>query len=128
MVQRAGRTNGGLVLDSWHFFRSGSTLAQLQQVPGERIYAVQLSDGPAIPASDLAEESSTGRLLPGEGDFDLPELMATLRDIGGLGSVGPEVFSLRIWQLPAEEAGVLLGQTTTALTSAHSTPSLETPS
>jgi sugar phosphate isomerase/epimerase len=105
VVRDAGRPNGGLVLDSWHFFRSGSALEHLAEIPGDRVFVVQLSDGPQTPASNLAEESQSGRLLPGDGDWDLTGLVDALARSGGLASVGPEVFSPAVWALPADEAG-----------------------
>lgn len=118
IVHGADRPNGGLVLDSWHFQRSRSRLSDLKNIPGDRVFVVQLSDGPATPSEDLAEESNSGRLLPGQGDFDLSALMATLHEIQGLTSVGPEVFSLGLWQRPPHDAGRDLGAATrTAITS-----------
>jgi sugar phosphate isomerase/epimerase len=115
VVRDADRPNGGLVLDSWHFFRSGSTLEQLRQVPGDRIFVVQLSDGPATASADLAAESAAGRLLPGDGAWDLPALLDVLADRGGLTSVGPEVFSPSFWSLPTEQAGAAAGDAVRAL-------------
>lgn len=95
IVEAAGRPNGGLTLDSWHLFRSGSTLDQLARIPGERISTVQINDAPAVPAADLFEETMTGRLLPGEGDFDLVGLIRTLDKIGSKAPIGVEVFGER---------------------------------
>ncbi len=93
IVEAAGRPNGGLTLDSWHFFRSGSTLDQLAQIPGERIHAVQINDAPAKPQADLFQETMTSRLLPGDGDFDLTGFIRTLDRIGSTAPIGVEIFS-----------------------------------
>lgn len=93
IIEAAGRPNGGLTLDSWHLFRSGSTLEQLAAIPGERICTVQINDGPAQRGADLFEETMTGRLLPGEGAFDLAGLIRTLDRIGSTAPIGVEVFS-----------------------------------
>ena len=95
IVQAAGRPNGGLTIDAWHFFRSGSTLAQLAAIPGDRIHTVQLCDAPASPQPDLWTELMTARLLPGEGDLDVAGLVRTLDAIGSTAPIGVEVFNTR---------------------------------
>ena len=46
VVGGAGRRNAGVLMDSWHFFKAGQTVADLAAVPGDRIRTVQLSDAP----------------------------------------------------------------------------------
>ena len=44
VVRQAGEPNGGLTVDAWHYFRSGSAArGTLRDVPGERIVGVQLA-------------------------------------------------------------------------------------
>lgn len=95
IVSAAGRANGGLTIDAWHFFRSGSTLEELAQIPGSRIHTVQLCDAPASPQPDLWTELMTARLLPGEGDLDVVGLIRTLDAIGSTAPIGVEVFNSR---------------------------------
>ncbi|MCX7283502.1 MAG: sugar phosphate isomerase/epimerase [Novosphingobium sp.] len=95
IVREAGRANGGLTIDAWHLFRSGSTLAELADIPGERIHAVQLSDAPAQASADVWAELMSARLLPGEGAFDLAGLIQTLDRIGSAAPFGVEVFNTR---------------------------------
>jgi sugar phosphate isomerase/epimerase len=104
IVRDAGRRNGGLLLDTWHFFRSGSDLALLEQVPGESIFAVQVADAPAAPTAPLGEETFH-RLLPGDGGLDLTAVLRTLDRSGGLSWVGPEVISPDLEEMaPADAA------------------------
>ena len=44
VVRVADRPNGGLIIDSWHCARSATTLDDIAAIPGERVFAVQLSD------------------------------------------------------------------------------------
>ena len=46
VVRAADRPNGGLMLDSWHYFRSDPDAALLRSIPGASILGVQLSDAP----------------------------------------------------------------------------------
>jgi sugar phosphate isomerase/epimerase len=104
MVRRADRPNGGLLVDSWHLFRSGSTLDELAAIPGSAIMSVQINDAPATPSNDLDHEMVHGRLLPGEGDLDIAGVIRTLDAIGSQAPIGVEVFSDRLFALPAGEA------------------------
>jgi sugar phosphate isomerase/epimerase len=103
IVRRAGRPNGGLLVDSWHLYRSGSTLEELSAIPGDLVMAVQLDDAPARPEPDLADETEHRRLLPGEGSFDLVGLVRTLDEIGSRAPLGVEVLSDELARRPVDE-------------------------
>lgn len=93
IVEAAGRANGALTIDSWHLVRSGSTLAELAQIPGGHIGSVQINDGTATAEGVLFEETMLARRLPGHGAFDLTGLLNTLDQIGSRAPLGVEVFS-----------------------------------
>jgi sugar phosphate isomerase/epimerase len=105
IVRRADRPNGGVLLDAWHFFRGGGDLAALRAVPGDRLFGLQLDDGPTEPEADLPTASLHERRLPGEGELDLAGLLGTLREIGVVAPVGVEVFSDELHRLDPAEAG-----------------------
>lgn len=111
IVELAGRKSGGLMIDSWHHFRSGGTAEDLLEIPGERIAAVQLNDAPTDAAPNVVEETLHGRLLPGEGDIDLGRIVRVLREIGCEAPIGVEVFSDELSKLSPEEIGRRCGET-----------------
>ncbi|TFG92536.1 MAG: sugar phosphate isomerase/epimerase, partial [Myxococcales bacterium] len=82
IARRAERPNAGIVVDSWHFFRGNPDWNALARIPGDRVSAIQLADAPSRPDPDRIAETLHGRLLPGEGEQDLPRLVAALREIG----------------------------------------------
>ena len=98
IVRSADRDNGGLVFDTWHYFRGNPDPQALARVPGTRIFSIQVNDAPAEPAEDLWAETRQ-RLLPGDGAFDLPALFRQLADMGALACVGPEVISTAMTDL-----------------------------
>ena len=51
IVERTGRANATLMIDTWHTFRGPTDEAQLERIPGARIGSVQLNDAPAMPAA-----------------------------------------------------------------------------
>ena len=60
--------NGGLVLDTFHYYRGDSTLDMLELVPGERIFLVQLADCLDLPKYELENRH---RVYPGAGAMEL---------------------------------------------------------
>ena len=106
VVRHAGAPNGGLAVDAWHYFASGSAEgALLRSVPGERIVGVQLCDAPAVPEADALHATLHERLLPGQGELDLAGLMADLRATGTTAPIGVEVFSDALDELAPEDVG-----------------------
>jgi sugar phosphate isomerase/epimerase len=124
VVARAGRPNGGLLLDSWHLFRSGSTLDELGTIPGEKVLYVQIDDAPAAAEPDLSEETQHRRLLPGEGDFDLVGFVRTLDHIGCRAPIGVEVFSDELADRPLAEIIERCATSTQAVLAAARSPVL----
>lgn len=110
IVRGADRSNGGVLLDSWHFSRGHSTLAELAGIPGEKISCVQFGDAPATPGNDLSEEMIHRRLLPGDGELDLAGLWQTLEEIGCTAPVEVEVFSDALAAEPVETAALRCSQ------------------
>jgi len=115
VVRLAGRDNGGVLFDSWHFFRGRPDLDALRALPGDRIFASQISDGTAQPVGHWFEETMHRRLLPGDGEFDLVPVVQVLDTIGALALTGPEVISDALHALPPAEAAEVAGQRTVAL-------------
>jgi 4-hydroxyphenylpyruvate dioxygenase len=105
VIERAGRPNLGLVLDTWHYLRGRPDDALLDAIPGERILAVHVSDGPATSGLALVDETMRDRRLPGEGDWPLVDLLALLVRKPGLGQIGVEVLSEELWRLAPDEIG-----------------------
>jgi sugar phosphate isomerase/epimerase len=106
IVEAAARDNGGLVFDSWHFYRGTPDLAALERVPGDRIFAVQLSDAAAQVRGSLVEDTFD-RKMPGDGALDLVGAVRALDRIGGLRFVGPEVISPVTAAMPPADAARL---------------------
>lgn len=93
LISRAGSDNAGLMLDAWHWHRSGGTLEELRTLSATEVFAVQLCDAAAVPAEDLRHEGRHGRLLPGDGVVDLTGFLAALGEIGVTVPLAVEVLS-----------------------------------
>jgi sugar phosphate isomerase/epimerase len=117
VVEGAGCDNGGVVVDTWHFFRGNPDLTALESLPGERVFAVQVADGDAEPKGSVAEDTFHRR-LPGDGDFDLEAVMLTLARMDALRWVGPEVISPETAAMAPRDAARLAGERVRSLVAA----------
>jgi sugar phosphate isomerase/epimerase len=115
VVHEADRPNGGLMLDAWHYFRSGSDGALLRSIPGASILGVQLCDAPAEAEANPLQATLHERLLPGDGELGLDSLLTDLRATGTTAPVGVEVFSDTLHALAPEEVGRLAGRSLRAV-------------
>ncbi len=93
------------MIDTWHTFRGPTTEAQLRSLPGKRIGSVQINDAPAQPVGDLLTETTSARLLPGDGAIPLTRWLRWLTEIGSRAPIGVEVFSRALDALPPSEVG-----------------------
>ena len=110
IVRGATRNNSGLMLDTWHFVKSGSSIELLRSIPGEYLRSIQLSDGYAdLCGKDLFEDMIQWREFPGEGELPVLDLFKIASSVGKLRHVGPEVFSKRADSMAAREAGTRSG-------------------
>jgi sugar phosphate isomerase/epimerase len=115
IVTLADRPNGGLNIDTWHCARTGTRAADLLAVPGDRVLAIQVDDGPAEAEENLIEATLHARLVPGEGAFDLHGYLTSLHRIGASAPIGVEVFSDDLHALGPVEAAQRAADATRAL-------------
>lgn len=74
IVERAGRPNGGVLVDALHYDRSATTLDQIAALPRSMVNYVQFCDGvvPYDPGDEALIRVARGeRLFPGQGGIDL---------------------------------------------------------
>lgn len=122
-VERASRFitaagAGGLLLDTMHALRGGSTLASIRQgVAPATLAAVELSDGllSTPTGMTLSEESRNARHLPGAGAWDVPGFIRVVRELGYDEPWGVEVRTPGHRALPIAEALRLAATATRAV-------------
>lgn len=80
VVTRAGQSNGHILVDALHVFRSNSDLAAIRAADRALLGTFQICDAPREPPpqAELAVEARTRRLIPGRGGLDLAALLAAL--------------------------------------------------
>jgi 4-hydroxyphenylpyruvate dioxygenase len=92
VVRRGGHPALGLCLDSFHVLSRGSDPAEFAEVPGEKLFFLQLADAPRL-QMDVLQWSRHHRLFPGQGAFDLPAFLGHVLDAGYDGPLSLEVFN-----------------------------------
>ncbi|MGH3278438.1 MAG: sugar phosphate isomerase/epimerase family protein [Trebonia sp.] len=76
----AAGSGGGILIDALHVQRCGVGLDELRYVDPGLVGYVQLCDAPLAAPADQVAEARSGRLLPGDGELPLIELLAALPD------------------------------------------------
>lgn len=81
VVERTGMEEIGILVDTLHFDRSGSSLTDLESLPPSRLPFLHLCDAavhPPYSTEDLLHAGRAERLPPGEGQIDLTAILAPL--------------------------------------------------
>ncbi|MGY0071062.1 bifunctional sugar phosphate isomerase/epimerase/4-hydroxyphenylpyruvate dioxygenase family protein [Streptomyces sp. QTS137] len=92
IVEAAGHPALGTCLDSFHILSRGSDPEGIEDIPGEKIFFLQLADAP-LPAMDVLQWSRHHRCFPGQGGFDVAGLVRHVLRTGYAGPLSLEVFN-----------------------------------
>jgi sugar phosphate isomerase/epimerase len=113
IVADAGRPNGGLCVDSWHFFRGSADFHTLEGLDPAIIRMIQINDGPVVPEdSNRAVDSVHHRRCPGEGEFHLERWLGAMNRPGLAASVSVEVYSDELTRMGTAAAAQRAGAAT----------------
>jgi len=96
VVGEADCPNGGLLIDTFHFVKAGSTLGQLKQISMEKVFLVHMSDAKPL-ALGFKEQSRRFRFHPGEGEAPLKEIVECFVGGGYEGFYCVEIFNETYW-------------------------------
>ncbi|MEU0899664.1 bifunctional sugar phosphate isomerase/epimerase/4-hydroxyphenylpyruvate dioxygenase family protein [Streptomyces massasporeus] len=92
IVETAGHPALGTCLDSFHILSRGSDPKGIADIPGEKIFFLQLADAPLL-AMDVLQWSRHYRCFPGQGGFDVAALVRHVLATGYDGPLSLEVFN-----------------------------------
>src|SRR5439155_1527414 len=102
LLSAIDRPNVGLLLDSFHWFTSHGSVAELSALNASQVVYVHIND--AIPGIGIDEQLDGVRLLPGaSGVIDLVTFLKVLDGIGYDGPVAVEPFSAELAATPPAE-------------------------
>jgi 4-hydroxyphenylpyruvate dioxygenase len=97
VVGEADCPNGGLLIDTFHFVKAGSTIEDLKRVPMEKVFLVHVNDVKPLPLG-IKEQSRGHRFYPGEGEARIQEIMDCFVESGYNGFYCCEIFNEEYWQ------------------------------
>ncbi|MFD7325856.1 bifunctional sugar phosphate isomerase/epimerase/4-hydroxyphenylpyruvate dioxygenase family protein [Streptomyces sp. NPDC059875] len=92
VVERADHPALGTCLDSFHILSRGSDPAGIADIPGEKIFFLQLADAPLM-AMDVLQWSRHHRCFPGQGGLDVAAVVDAAVRAGYRGPLSLEVFN-----------------------------------
>jgi len=103
LIAEVGKKNVGILLDSWHWYTSGESAADIEALTNADIVSVDLNDAPAGVPVDQQIDSK--RELPAAtGVIDIKSFFAALRKIGYDGPMRVEPFNAELRKLTKEQA------------------------
>jgi 4-hydroxyphenylpyruvate dioxygenase len=92
IVQRAAHPHLGLILDSFHTLSLNDDPAGIANIPGDRIFFLQMADAPRL-AMDVLQWARHYRNFPGQGQFDLDNFFEQVLRSGYAGPLSLEIFN-----------------------------------
>jgi len=105
IVRAASHDYLGLILDSFEILVTGDDPGPIAEIPGDRIFHVQLADAPRL-AVDVETLSRHFRCLPGEGSMDVADFAARVLDSGYNGTFSLEVLNDVLRAAPVRAAAL----------------------
>ena len=103
LIADAGKTNIGLVVDSWHWWTARETADDILQLSNHDVVSADLNDAPA--GIEREEQYDNRRELPAAtGMIDAKAFLGALADIGYDGPIRAEPFNQRLNEMDDEEA------------------------
>jgi 4-hydroxyphenylpyruvate dioxygenase len=92
IVQRANHPHLGLILDSFHTLSLNDDPAGIAEIPGEKIFFLQMADAPRL-AMDVLQWARHFRNFPGQGQFDCENFFEQVLRAGYTGPLSLEIFN-----------------------------------
>jgi sugar phosphate isomerase/epimerase len=102
ITRGAGAGNGGIMLDNLHLQRSGIGPDEIvRKLRSSDLLGVEINDGTLAVPLNFQDSIVNKRLLPGDGEFDIPAFLQALWSVGYDGPIAVEVLNeyIRKWDL-----------------------------
>jgi sugar phosphate isomerase/epimerase len=103
LIAEMGRPNAGMVLDTWHWYTAGETVAELKTLTNQAIVSVDMNDAPTgIPVDQ--QQDGKRELACATGVIDAAGFLNALNSIGCDAPVRCEPFNAPLRAMPPDQA------------------------
>ena len=96
-----GRADASLLLDVFHFYKSGAPFTSLKQINGAALHVLHVNDYPQ--AADASTLNDGNRIYPGDGVAPYRQILRDLRDSGFRGVLSLELFNREYYTHSADD-------------------------
>ncbi|MBT5876583.1 MAG: sugar phosphate isomerase/epimerase [Candidatus Latescibacteria bacterium] len=100
IIERADHDSLGLMLDTFHYYKSGVSMDAIRDIPLDRLFIVHVNDCEDLPAAELTDGH---RLHMGEGILPLKEVLGIIKEKGYEGALSVEIFREAYWNQDPED-------------------------
>jgi 4-hydroxyphenylpyruvate dioxygenase len=105
VVQKVNHPAMGLALDSFHTLSLRDDPSGISQLPGDKIFFLQLADAPWV-NTDVLTHSRHYRCFPGQGELEMTKFTAAVLASGYSGPLSLEIFNDEFRSAPARANAV----------------------
>ncbi|MGC8833446.1 MAG: sugar phosphate isomerase/epimerase family protein [Armatimonadota bacterium] len=99
IIREANHPALGLMIDTFHYYKSGVTLDEIRSIPVNRLLIVHVNGCESRPPAELNDGH---RLYPGEGIIPITDIFRILKQKGYKGPLSVEVFRQEYWKRPVD--------------------------
>lgn len=99
IAARSGRANVGIMMDTFHYYLSQVSDADILAIPLDKLFIVHVNDSEDRPIPELKDKH---RVHVGRGILPLQHDLQLWRRLGYDGYLSVEIFNEGYWQLPVE--------------------------
>lgn len=124
LIREIGNPAGGLVVDTWHVARGGTSYQDMiNALPMEHVFVVELDDADENIVGSLWDDTINQRRMPGDGVLDVAAFIAAMHDAGWRGTWGVEIISEQLRAMPVADAVCdVFDKTMTSIKTAENVP------
>ncbi len=112
VIAQADRPNLGLMIDTFHYYKSDVSFGEIEDIPVYKLYIVHINDCDDLPKHELQDKD---RVYPTLGVIPAVRMLKPLADKGYTGTLSVEVFRPSYWETPIEEINRRAFETGSAL-------------